>query len=381
MAAVCSRITAIINKQHKQQQEQGQEAEREADNKQKQHQQHQCKDKQQRDQQQTQRLQQTSERVNVMLLATSLLQLSHALVNIWPSPALLAAALAPVTGLLAPMAVAVLREAQALAAVGSTSKETVELCRETAAAAACTGITALQAITQIMALPQTEASTACLKKFSASEDVLLLLLVNLAGAACLQHRHPQGIAATAAASSSVYSSSSSSSSSSSYSLPTHHQQLLLEFGLQPQHMWAQQCWWLCGEDAVVLSVRTLRRALSAAVEMQQERQQLFDDEAASPIPRHLVLPLVQLLADLTARSTSPELLCNTLETMKVCINLLADSTGLVRQLQLQMGLQWLRATDAAAALQAVLSCAPAVQRLLQQPATEARQRRSACAHA
>jgi hypothetical protein len=216
-----------------------------------------------------------------------------------------------------------------------------------------------------MALPQTEASTACLKKFSASEDVLLLLLVSLAGAACLQHHNPQGIAATAAASGSVYSSSSSSSSS--YSLPTHHQQLLLEFGLQPQHMWVQQCWWLCGEDAVVLSVRTLHRALSAAVEMQQERQQLFDDAAASPIPRHLVLPMVMLLADLAARSSSPDPLCNTLEAMKVCINLLADSTGVVRQLQLQMRLQWLLAADAAVVLLAVLSCAPAVQRLLQQP--------------
>jgi hypothetical protein len=135
------------------------------------------------------------------------------------------------------MAVAVVREAQATAAAGSMSKDTVELCSETAATAAGIGITAGVAIMQLLAGPQTLMSRACLKSFSASEDVLLMLVVTVAGAACLQHERVQSVAASAAASSSVNSSTvsrdshskhSRSNSSSSSSLPAHLQQLIQE---------------------------------------------------------------------------------------------------------------------------------------------------------
>jgi hypothetical protein len=100
LAPVCSRITAIMNAQHKQQQEQGQEAGRDVDNKQKQHQQRTRSTgggQQQRGQQQMPQQIPTADRRDLMLLATCLLDLSHALASIWPGPALLAAALAPVT--------------------------------------------------------------------------------------------------------------------------------------------------------------------------------------------------------------------------------------------------------------------------------------------
>jgi hypothetical protein len=373
LAPICSRITAIMNTQQQQQQQQhdANDSDTEQRDQQQQQQQHGANNSntEQRDQQQML----TAERVQLMQLAAALLGLAHGLVNIWPGPALLSAAMAPVVALLAPLAVAVLQEAKALLAApaGSMTKQLAETCGETAAKAAGTGITAQALITQMVTSPDTAANTACVTKFAASEEVLLLLLVNVAGTACLEHQQARGSTSTSAAASSITASTtndnthSSSSSSSSNSAAANHQQLLQEFGLQEQYMGLQQRWWHTIADPAHASVRTLHFGLAATTERSSSGQAL-------PIARHLVLPLVLLLADLTAASSSPQLMCEALEAMNACLHLLGDTAtssytigGLYNSLGL--GAPRLQESAAAAALQAVLSCAPAVQRLLLQP--------------
>jgi hypothetical protein len=197
------RITTLLEAQQQQQQQ-----------KQKQKQQRkQSRDQnQQRDQQQQQQLT-MPQRMHTLQIAAALLALLQTCMRLWPVPMLTARAVDAVVPAVAAMAVAALREAEAVVDSSKVRPGTAhaEVAAQAAEAVAMTAECIAAVIAQMDGAPEAEVERAA--KFLASRNTTLLLAIAVADAAYVAQKQVLGTSPASTATRNHASSSSRSSCS------------------------------------------------------------------------------------------------------------------------------------------------------------------------
>jgi hypothetical protein len=288
------------------------------------------------------------QRVCLMQLAATVIDMANSCVNVWRKDIL--SLYGPLVHALAGLAVAMMQEAKAVAATGQLPYQLAELHSISAAAAARAGGAVLSAAADSINRAQTSlAAAAASEQFLLSKNVLHLLVVHLAAVvACLQEKQHGGTAAASAlkSSSSITSSTSSSSVSTSNQqgiAAAPHQQLLAAAGLQAKHV---TCQWQSSAPQVstVNSTAVIRAALQHILEqlpVQPAMKGSGQDSQAHGklidgyLPQELLQALPLVLAELASLWQSTALLRGStgvlscvLQTMGICRQLLAASSEL-----------------------------------------------------
>jgi hypothetical protein len=343
LADICLRITSLMKAPQQQPQPQPEQCHGGAMH-------HHGRDKQQQHSEQQQQPLVPWQRVCLMQLAATVIDMANSCVNVWLKDIL--SLHGPLLHALAGSAVAMMQEAKAAAATGQLPYQPAEPHGISAAAAARAGGAVLSAAADSVNRAQTSlAAAAASTKFLLSKNVLHLLVVHLAAMVPrLQEKQHGGTAAASAVKSSSSTTSSTSSSSSSASIsnqhsiaPSPHQQLLAAAGLQARHV---TCQWQGTNPRLLLQVCAVNNTVVIRAALQHILERLPESGQhcrahgkiiVGFLPLELLQALLLVLAELASlcQSTGPlhqltGVLSCVLQTMGICRKLLAASSTIAR---------------------------------------------------